>query len=136
MREKKLNINTQLFLESVPWLFVFIIILIDNLNFFSTTIESFLGIISWIIIIITLRFKVKKKEKIDELANILLGKVNDICIKILIGLLVVFAIFMRLASFSYTILSLDTISNILILMIFGIMTLKSLLFSYYDRKGI
>lgn len=136
MREKKLNINTQLFLESVPWLFVFIIILIDNLNFFSTTIESFLGIISWIIIIITLRFKIKKKEKIDELANILLGKVNDICIKILIGLLVVFAIFMRLASFSYTILSLDTISNILILMIFGIMTLKSLLFSYYDRKGI
>lgn len=136
MREKKLNINTQLFLESVPWLFVFIIILIDNLNFFSTTIESFLGIISWIIIIITLRFKVKKKEKIDELANILLGKVNDICIKILIGLLVVFAIFMRLASFSYTILSLDTISNILILMIFGIMTLKSLLFSYYDKKGI
>lgn len=136
MREKKLNIKTQLFLESIPSLFVFIIILIDDLNFFSTTIESFLGIISWIIIIITLKFNLKKKEKIDELANIILGKVNDICLQVLIGLFVVFAIFLRFTSFNYISLSLNTISSILILMLFGIMALKVLLFSYYDRKGI
>lgn len=136
MKEKKLNLRTQLFLESIPCLLVFIIILIDKLDFLSSTVKNFLGIIPWVILIITWKYHLKKKESLDELANTILGKVNGICIHVLLVLLVAFAFFIRLSSFSYTNLSLNLISDILFLLIFSIMSLKYLLFSYYDRKEI
>ncbi|MDZ5253644.1 hypothetical protein [Clostridium sp. LIBA-8841] len=136
MSETKLSIKNQLYLGTVPWLFVFLIKVLQDSNFFSRETSSFLGLVSWIIIIITLGYETKEKEKNDEYANKIFGKVDGICIKALLWIVVAIIVFIDFPTNISSEFILKLFKNILCLIVIGIMFLRAILFSYYERKGI
>lgn len=136
MREKKLNVKRQLFLESIPCTVMFITIIIDNFNLFSNNINKILAIGSWVVIVIAFFISIKEKEAIDESAKSILGKVDGVCLKIVVYILLILMVTTATIKGSSTVLSMKVLESVLGIVAFGILCLRAILFSYYDKKGI
>lgn len=136
MREKKLNIKRQLFLESIPWVVVFGVNIVDNFNLASSDINKILGVGAWIVLAITFFISLKEKEAIDESAQLILGKVDGICLQIVIATLLISSITIGVIRVNSGFLSMNLIGSFLGGIAFIILFLRAILFSYYDKKGI
>lgn len=136
MREKKLNIKRQLFLESIPWVVVFGVNIVDNFNLASSNINKILGVGAWIVLAITFFISLKEKEAIDESAQLILGKVDGICLQIVIATLLISSITIGVIRVNSGFLSMNLIGSFLGGIAFIILFLRAILFSYYDKKGI
>lgn len=135
MIREKLTVKTQLYLDSIPWLFVGLINLIDKFNLVSKNISMILAIITWSVLVIVLVLNLNKKEKFDESAKSILAKVDGICLQSILYIILILSIGIALISKNY-IFNNSLLSTILILLAFTILFLRGILFSYYDRKGL
>lgn len=100
---------------------------------FSTNskITDYAYIITTVAMIMLVLTSLNKKEEVDEMSRVILGKVNDKCIKFIIIITIGFSYF---AQSDLTFTS-SQVYAVLTTMIFIIMFLRAVLFSYYDKKG-
>ncbi|MDZ4993448.1 hypothetical protein GNF80_10785 [Clostridium perfringens] len=136
MSEAKLSIKNQLYLEATTYLIAALISLVKSLELFSERTNDFLGIVFLIVLAIALVYETKEKEKTDECAKKILGKLDGICIRVLSLIVLAIIIFIDIPANISNEFILELFKNILWLIVTAIAILKAILFSYYDRKGI
>lgn len=79
---------------------------------------------------------IRQNEKTDESAEIILGKVNQICLNTATVGLIILMLIVGAPMYKEVNLSRDTIGLFMLILLFIITSLKSVLFYYFDRKGL
>ena len=96
---------------------------ISKLYYFGLVLYVFIGLI-------------RQNEKTDESAERILGKVNQICLNTATVGLIILMILVGAPMYKEVNLSRDTIGLFMLILLFIITSLKSVLFYYFDRKGL
>ncbi len=79
---------------------------------------------------------IRQNEKTDESAEKILGKVNQICLNTATVGLIILMLIVGAPMYKEVNLSRDTIGLFMLILLFIITSLKSVLFYYFDRKGL
>ena len=79
---------------------------------------------------------IRLNEKTDESAEKILGKVNQICLNTATVGLIILMLIVGAPMYKEVNLSRDTIGLFMLILLFIITSLKSVLFYYFDRKGL
>lgn len=79
---------------------------------------------------------IRQNEKTDESAEKILGKVNGICLNTATVGLIILMLIVGAPMYKEVNLSRDTIGLFMLILLFIITSLKSVLFYYFDRKGL
>ncbi|MGG5461264.1 hypothetical protein [Clostridium sp. B9] len=133
--KEKMSLKKQMLLEGVALGIVFVISIVSGFDFLRSDIKSILGLIGWGAIGSIFLIGLKEKAKIDESAKIVLGKVDGICLNILMLYILVLSSLVSVFYYRSLDVSLNFLSKILCVSAFLILILRAILFIYYDRKG-
>lgn len=79
---------------------------------------------------------IRQKEKTDESAEKILGKINQICLNLAILGLIILILLVGAPMYKEVNLSRDMIGLFMLILLFIITSLKLALFHYFDRKGL
>lgn len=131
MEGNKVSVKKQLFLEACMWLFVAISISLREFSLNSKVID-YVYIVTSIVLVIFIFLSFKKQEEFDEMSREILGKANEMCIKSIILISIGFSVFAH----NDLIFTSGQVSAILAIIIFIVMALRVVLFTYYDKKGV
>ncbi|MBU5436707.1 hypothetical protein KQI42_01735 [Tissierella sp. MSJ-40] len=77
-----------------------------------------------------------KQEKVDELVERILSKVNKICMIVADIGLILLIILVAASDFKRIYITRDMIGLLMLLLLFTIASLKPVLFYYFDKKGL
>ncbi|WP_017416364.1 hypothetical protein [Clostridium tunisiense] len=137
MEKKVIKLSQQYFVNMLIFLLILLSLIVSRSSFIA---QEYKSIFMWVYnIVLTLGcfMVIFKHETVDESAEKVLNRVNNIIwLVIRIGLLVL-AVVVGAPMFKEKIdLSRDAISVIILLFLFLLTFLKYILFVYYDRKGL
>ncbi|MBU5257569.1 hypothetical protein [Tissierella praeacuta] len=137
MSSKKINLSTQYVLKA---LIVFMILVLYIVSRENSAFKEYKPIISRIYNIGLLSYGIigliRKNEEIDESAEKILSKVNKICLNTSIAGLIFLSILLGAPMYREIVIPRDTIGLLMLIMLFIIVSLRAVLFYYYDRKGL
>ncbi|SHI50208.1 hypothetical protein SAMN02745163_00406 [Clostridium cavendishii DSM 21758] len=139
MRENKLTVKKQLYLQSIPWLFFLIVVAIGKVDWVSESVNIVLTVVMAIVIIYFFVLGLKKKETIDESAKSILAKVDGICLHTIIYSLIIFNFTISPNNNNNVVTTLIPVKFIglfLVIVAYLVLLLRAILFGYYDKRGI
>ncbi|MCQ4925382.1 hypothetical protein NE686_19920 [Tissierella carlieri] len=136
MEKKKINLVTQYTLKSLLILGILILYVVSRENFGFKQYEPIISKFYYIgLIFYGLIGLIRKEEKIDESAERILGRVNQICLNVTITGLIILMILVGAPMYKEVNLSRDMIGLFMLILLFIITSLKPVLFHHFDRKG-
>lgn len=137
MEKKVIKLSQQYFVNMLIFLLILLSLIVSRSSFIAQEYKSIFMWVYNIVLILGGFMVIFKHETVDESAEKVLNRVNNIIwLVIRIGLLVL-AVVVGAPMFKEKIdLSRDAISVIILLFLFLITFLKYILFVYYDRKGL
>ncbi|HAE92747.1 MAG TPA: hypothetical protein DCG60_08930 [Tissierella sp.] len=137
MSSKKINLSTQYVLKA---LIVFMILILYIVNIEEFGFKEYKSIISRIYNIGLLSYYIigliRKNEEIDESAEKILSKVNKICLNMTLAGWIFLFLLLGEPIYNEIVIPRDTIGLIMLIILFIIVSLRAILFYYYDRKGL
>lgn len=137
MEKKKINLVTQYGLKALLILGILILYVASRENFGFKQYEPIISKLYYIgLIFYGLIGLIRKDEKVDESAERILGKVNQICLNVAISGLVILMILVGAPMYKEVNLSRDMIGLLMLILLFIITSLKPILFHHFDRKGL
>ena len=137
MSRKKINLVTQYSLKAFLVLFILILYIVSRESFGFHQYENiFSKIYNTTLIFYGSIGIIRKNEKIDESAERILGKVTEICLNVSIAGLILLVILVAAPMYKKISLSRDMIGLLILSLLFIVTSLKSILFYYFDRKGL
>lgn len=137
MEKKVIKLSQQYFVNMLIFLLILLSLIVSRSSFIAQEYKSIFMWVYNIVLILGGFMVIFKHETVDESAEKVLNRVNNIIwLVIRIGLLVL-AVVVGAPMFKEKIdLSRDAISVIILLFLFLLTFLKYILFVYYDRKGL
>lgn len=137
MEKKKINLVTQYTLKALLILGILTLYVASRENFGFKQYEPIISKLYYIgLIFYGLIGLIRKDEKVDESAERILGKVNQICLNVAISGLVILMILVGAPMYKEVNLSRDMIGLLMLILLFIITSLKPILFHHFDRKGL
>lgn len=137
MEKKKINLVTQYGLKALLILEILTLYVASRENFGFKQYEPIISKLYYIgLIFYGLIGLIRKDEKVDESAERILGKVNQICLNVAISGLVILMILVGAPMYKEVNLSRDMIGLLMLILLFIITSLKPILFHHFDRKGL
>ncbi|CAK7019791.1 hypothetical protein ACF3M2_05285 [Tissierella carlieri] len=137
MEKKKINLVTQYGLKALLILGILTLYVASRENFGFKQYEPIISKLYYIgLIFYGLIGLIRKDEKVDESAERILGKVNQICLNVAISGLVILMILVGAPMYKEVNLSRDMIGLLMLILLFIITSLKPILFHHFDRKGL
>jgi uncharacterized membrane protein YiaA len=137
VEKKKINLVTQYGLKALLILGILILYVASRENFGFKQYEPIISKLYYIgLIFYGLIGLIRKDEKVDESAERILGKVNQICLNVAISGLVILMILVGAPMYKEVNLSRDMIGLLMLILLFIITSLKPILFHHFDRKGL
>jgi hypothetical protein len=128
----KMNIKLRFIMEVITVLYLFLSVLLKNLDTNMPSLLTFIWIVIWCIIFL---YGKRLGGITDELVISILSKVNRIVVYFLIFVIGIFSGFL-VTPYNNLIISKVTIGIYLMFILLIATAIRLILFIYYDRKGI
>lgn len=136
MRINKIKLASQLFFKSLVVFLILVLYIVSRANFGFNQYHNIISKIYYSVLVLYGLTGFIKQEKVDELAEKILYKVNNIVLVVVnIGLFLL-AILVAAPMYSNVNVTRDVIGLLILILLFIITTLKASLFYYYNRKGL
>lgn len=137
MSKKKFSLASQYAYNAISVFMILAIYAVSRESFGFKKYESIISRFYYIgLILFAIIGLVRRKEKTDESAERVLGKVNQICLNISILGLIILTLLVGAPMYKEVNLSRDIIGLFMLILLAIITSLKLILFHYFDRKGL
>lgn len=136
MENKKVNLANQYLFKAVIMLMVLIVFITSILSNIPNEIQKGITAVSYIIMLLCGISGFWKQEKVDESAEKALGKIHGIIYVFSIVVLTIIACIIGSPFFQNYMITRQHITIIILIFLSVITFLKTILFVYYNRKGI
>ncbi|MGL5756721.1 MAG: hypothetical protein ACRCYC_15430 [Paraclostridium sp.] len=134
MNDKNFSAKSKLLVEFLICIVVFISTFAGFKNF--SNIQYFWPIMYLILIGCIFLLSNKLGGIVDELSQLILSKINNICIKILVSFILIMVSFLSTPYINVYSINSNVIGMILSLFLLLLSLVRLVLFIYFDRKGI
>lgn len=137
MSKKKFSLASQYAYYAILVFMILTIYIASREDFGFKEYEPIISKLYYIgLILFTIIGLIKPKEKTDESAEKVLGKVNQICLNVAILGLILLTLLVGAPMYKEVNLSRDIIGLFMLILLAIITSLKLILFHYFDRKGL
>lgn len=137
MSKKKFSLASQYAYYAILVFMILTIYIASREDFGFKEYEPIISKLYYIgLILLTIIGLIKPKEKTDESAEKVLGKVNQICLNVAILGLILLMLLVGAPMYKEVNLSRDIIGLFMLILLAIITSLKLILFHYFDRKGL